>query len=201
MNSTAINSAAMNSHPFKSEFSMPPKSLSQAAQRAALLIGALALLGALPAQAHEGHEHAAAPVALAQAGNPRASAVSADFELVVELDGRQLRLYLDRYTDNSPVLDASIEVESGEWKASAQLDGDSYRVAQTPFLAGSRNPLIFTILTPDSADLLETTLEVPGEVAPSAHASRWPWLAAGAALLAGLALATVLVRRKRGSAQ
>lgn len=191
----------MNSHPFKSEFSMPPKSHFRTAQRAALLIGALAPLGALPALAHEGHEHAAAPVALTQAGNPRASATSADFELVAELDGRQLRLYLDRYADNSPVLDASIEVESGAWKASAQLDGDSYRVAQTPFQAGDSIPLIFTILTPDSADLLEATLEVPGAAAPSAHASRWPWLAAGAALLALLALAAVLLRRKRGSAQ
>lgn len=197
-----MNSAAMNSYPFSPEFSMQPKLLSQAAQRgAALLIGALALLGALPALAHEGHEHAAAPVALAQAGNPRASAVSADFELVAELDGRQLRLYLDRYADNSPVLDASIEVESGEWKASAQLDGDSYRVAETPFQAGDRIPLIFTIQTPDSADLLETTLELPGEVAPTAHSSRWPWLAAGSALLAGLALAITLLRRKRGNAQ
>lgn len=194
-----MNSSAMNAYPFSLEFSMPPKFLSQAAQRgAALLIGALALLGALPALAHEGHEHAAAPVALAQAGNPRASAVSADFELVAELDGHQLRLYLDRFADNSPVLDASIEVESGEWRASAQLDGDSYRVEGPPFQAGSSNPLIFTILTPDSADLLETTLEVPGEVAPTAHASRWPWLAAGSALLAGLALAITLVLRQRG---
>lgn len=189
----------MNAYPLSPEFSMPPKSLSQAEKRcAARLICALALLVALPAAAHEGHEHAAAPVALPQASNPRASAVSADFELVAELDGRQLRLYLDRYADNSPVLDASIEVESGEWKASAQLDGDSYRVAQTPFQAGSRIPLIFTIVTPDSADLLETTLELPGEVAPTAHSSRWPWLAAGSALLAGLALAITLVVRQRG---
>jgi cobalt-zinc-cadmium efflux system membrane fusion protein len=189
----------MNPQLFNLEFPMPQKSLSQAAIRwVSGLSCALALLGALPALAHEGHEHAAAPVALTQAGNPRASAASADFELVAELDGRQLRLYLDRYADNSPVLDASIEVESGEWKASAQPDGDSYRIAETPFQAGDSIPLIFTIQTPDSADLLETTLELPNAAAPAAHASRWPWLAAGAALLAGLALAITLVLRQRG---
>jgi hypothetical protein len=177
---------------------MPRKSHFRTAPRGALLVCALVLFGALPALAHEGHEHAAAPVALPQTGNPRASTFSEDFELVAELDGHQLRLYLDRYADNSPVLDASIEVESGAWKASAQLDGDSYRVADAPFTAGSSNPLIFTIVTPDSADLLETTLEVPGEVVPTAHSSRWPWLAAGAALLAGLALAIALVLRQRG---
>jgi len=192
----------MTSSPLSPEFFMHPKSLLQAGKRCgARLTCALALLGALPVAAHEGHEHGAAPIALPQASNPRASAVSADFELVAELNGRQLRLYLDRYADNSPVLDASIEVESGQWKAQAQLDGDSYRVADTPFKAGSRNPLIFTILTEDSADLLETTLEVPGAAAPSAHSSRWPWLAAGTAVLAVLALAAALIRRKRGSAQ
>jgi len=192
----------MNSSPLSPEFFMHPKSLLQAAKGCgARLTCALALLGALPVAAHEGHEHAAAPVTPAQAGNPRASAVSENFELVAELNGRQLRLYLDRYADNSPVLDANIEVESGDWKASAQLDGDSYRVADTPFEAGSRNPLIFTILTEDSADLLEATLEVPGTAAPTVHASRWPWLAAGAAVLAVLALAAALIRRKRGSAQ
>lgn len=189
----------MNSHPLEPEFFMHQKSHPLAGKRyAAGLTCALALLGAPPALAHEGHEHAAAPVALPQASNPRASAVSTDFELVAELDGRQLRLYLDRYADNSPVLDASIEVESGDWKASAQPDGDSYRVAQTPFQAGGSHPLIFTILTEDSADLLETTLEVPREPAATAPARRWPWLAAGSALLAGLALAITLVLRQRG---
>ncbi|HLA30910.1 MAG TPA: hypothetical protein VJ047_07795 [Pseudomonas sp.] len=192
----------MTSSPLSPEFFMHQKSLLQAAKGCgARLTCALALLGALPAAAHEGHEHGAAPVAPAQTGNPRASAVSADFELVAELDGHQLRLYLDRYADNSPVLDASIEVESGDWKAQAPLDGDSYRVAQTPFQAGSRNPLIFTIVTPDSADLLETTLELPRAAAPTAHSSRWPWLAAGTTLLAVLALAAALIRRTRGNAR
>jgi hypothetical protein len=127
--------------------------------------------------------------------------VSESFELVAELSGRQLYLYLDRYADNSPVLDAEIEVESGDWKATAQADGEGYRVAATPFAPGARYPLIFTIVTADNADLLETTLEVPGGAAPAATASRWPWLAAGGAGLALLALTVTLIRRQRRSAR
>lgn len=162
---------------------------------------ALALFVSTTVLAHEGHEHADAPAAAPLANKPRANAVSESFELVAELSGRQLYLYLDHYADNSPVLDAEIEVESGDWKATAQADGEGYRVAATPFVAGGRYPLIFTIVTADSADLLETTLEVPGHAAPVASAGRWPWLAAGGAGLALLALTFTLIRRKRRSAQ
>lgn len=189
---------------------MSPYSLSQestmhrspALLPALSLACALALFAGTAAQAHEGHEHADAPVAAApQASRPRANAVSESFELVAELSGRQLYLYLDRYADNSPVLDAQIEVESGDWKATAQADGEGYRVAATPFVPGARYPLIFTIVTADTADLLETTLEVPGRAAPAASASRWPWFAAGGAGLALLALTLTLIRRQRRSAR
>lgn len=167
------------------------------------LVGALMLVASTAAQAHEGHEHADTPTTAApQASQPRANAVSESFELVAELNAGQLYLYLDRYADNSPVLDAEIEVESGDWTASAQADGEGYRVDSTPFAAGGRYPLIFTIVTADAADLLETTLEVPSATAPSVAASgRWPWLAAGAAGLALLALTASLIYRKRRSAR
>ena len=83
--------------------------LSQISARlrfAAFILFALLLLGR-PALAHEGHDHGAAPEAVA-AALPRAEAHSDLFEIVAILQpGGALTLTLDRYADNSP-LDGSV---------------------------------------------------------------------------------------------
>lgn len=83
-----------------------------------------ALFTTAPAWAGEGHDHGeTAPAAVGQA-LPRFSAVSETFELVGVLSGKQITLYLDRFSDNSPVRDAQIEFEIGNAKFKADKQGE-----------------------------------------------------------------------------
>jgi cobalt-zinc-cadmium efflux system membrane fusion protein len=77
----------------------------------AFLVPALACAGG---DSSDGHTHGGAvpPEVIAEVA-PRTSAQSDEFELVAVLADGKLTLYLDRYTDNAPVPDAEVEVESG----------------------------------------------------------------------------------------
>ena len=67
----------------------------------------------LPAFADAGHDHGDAPLAAsAQTALPRFAATSDVFELVgVLADPGHLILYLDRSSDNAPVVDAKVELD------------------------------------------------------------------------------------------
>lgn len=153
----------------------------------------------------EEHSHDAAPVAAAPTQQaPRASARSEEFELVAVLENSQLTLYLDRYADNAPVADAQIELESGAIKRVAkQLEPGVYALPAEAFAKPGKYPLVFTIQTADSADLLATTLEVAEVAQPVAGIAqparsdvpRFVWIAAGALLLAGVGV--VWMRRRK----
>ncbi len=67
---------------------------------------------ALPAFAHEGHDHGAPPPPISAASAPRAQALSDAFELVaIARDGR-LSIYVDHFATNEPASDLAIEVET-----------------------------------------------------------------------------------------
>jgi len=164
---------------------------------------------ALPIPAHsggdssDGHSHGevAKPVATADAA-PRASAESEEFELVAVLADKKLTLYLDRYASNAPVSDAQIELESGAVKRVAtQVAPGVYALPGQDYTRPGKYPLIFSIQTADSADLLTATLAVAPPVAGVAKPAvktqdkRIVWGAAGALLLAGIGV--VLMRRRK----
>ena len=81
--------------------------------RAAGLALSAAVALAAPAAAHEGHDHGAPVAAPAAAAAPRFVAATELFELVGALEGRRLRLWLDRTDSNAPVLGATIELDLG----------------------------------------------------------------------------------------
>jgi len=174
-----------------------------------LRIYLVALTFALSAVAHgggdssDGHTHAEAekPVQIAAAA-PRASAQSEDFELVAVLADKKLTLYLDRYASNAPVAEAQIELESGVFKRiAAQVAPGVYALPGEHFARPGKYPLVFSIQTTDSADLLTTTLEVTQPVAaPTKTPGQVPdprllWGAAGTLLLAGIGV--VWIRRRK----
>lgn len=76
-------------------------------------------LAAAPALAEDGHD----PAQQAAAALPRFAARSDAFELVGVLDGKRLTLYLDHAADNTPVDDATLEVEFGGRKLAVQRHG------------------------------------------------------------------------------
>lgn len=166
-----------------------------------LVVLCIASLVSFAAWAHGGEDHGDAPApTLAADIAPRAVAQSEEFELVAILAQGKLTLYLDRYTDNAPVTDAAIDIESGAFKAvAAQLAPGVYAVPGDAFSKAGKFPLTFSVQTRDSADLLSATLEHPGPAVGPEHVhsrGEWAiWLAAAAVLLAGVAL--LLVRRRR----
>ena len=148
-------------------------------------------LVAQPAWAGEGHDHGdAAPAAAGQA-LPRFTAESELFELVGVLSGKQITLYLDRFTDNSPVRDAQIELEIGGAKFKAQKQGDDeYEVVLAEAPKPGVLPVTATVTAGNDTDLLAGELDIH-EVAhadEAAHTHSWTeytgWAAAGIAALA-----------------
>ncbi|MDC8786111.1 hypothetical protein [Roseateles koreensis] len=153
--------------------------------------------------AHGGEDHGEHVTAPAQRGlAPRATAQTDDFELVLVLTGTQataeagsapphpnpdpspdpnsppvLTLYLDRFATNAPVDGATVEVESGAFKAVAKpVAPGVYAVAGQPFAKPGRYPLTVSVQTSDAADLLDATLQY--EAPPSAvavPATALPW--------------------------
>ncbi|MDK2123247.1 hypothetical protein [Parachitinimonas caeni] len=164
------------------------------------LIGLLVLPGST-ASAHGGEDHGDTVTrqTVTPGIAPRAEAKSELFELLTELNGSQLTLYLDRFADNQPVQGARIEVESGTFKAVATAVDDHYRLMAGPLAKPGKHPLIFTITAGNDADLLETTLLVGGDdsAEPHPHPLRWRWpLLALGGVIAMAALLRFQFRRK-----
>jgi hypothetical protein len=178
------------------------------------LLTALMWCLATSAWAHGGedHDHESGTAPQVQAGQvPRVSAETDDFELVAVLngaagvDGSQvppvLTLYLDRFASNRPVVGATIEVESGAFKAVAKAVADGvYTVPGQAFAQPGRYLLTVSVQSAEGSDLLEATLQ--NDTSPLLAAStlptrytRWAvWLGAAVLLLlVGMALA-----RRRG---
>jgi hypothetical protein len=166
-------------------------------------MGCAACLAAGLALADGGSGAAPKVRAPADAANPtaRSEAQTELFELVAASGNGQLTVFLDRYETNEPVTGAKVEVESGNWKAVAQENGDgSYRVKTEQFGKPGRYPLQFTVQAGADADLLETTLIVADAVEPNAAPAPWSSRAMwwwGGALAALTILATFAIRLKR----
>ena len=155
--------------------------------------------------AGEGHDHGdAAPMATG-AGSPRVSSHSDLFELVGIVDAGAMTIYIDRYATNEPVTGANVEVEAGAAKgvATPQPDG-TYRFEHAVFKEAATLAVSFTVVAGAESDLLagDLTLTDPLAGHGDEHAAR-PWLrwaAYAAGALALLAVASVMMRRKRNAA-
>ena len=150
---------------------MPPcpalRHLPAALRSGGLILLALVAL-ARPSVAHEGHDHGAAPDAIA-AGLPRAEAHSNLFEVVAILQpGGALAITLDRFADNSP-LDGAVTLTLDGQEAAVERQGIGLFVVRHPLLERpGRRDLVFTVTAGEDMDLLTATLLVP---VPAAAAS------------------------------
>ncbi len=166
---------------------------------AAALLGVL--LGAA-AQAHDGHDDApATPQGAALA--PSFEAHSDLFELVGSAQHGSVTIFLDRYADNAPVTNASIEIESGKVSGVATPNADgSYSFKSALFDRPGQVPLTITITAGQESDLLAANLLLPPAAAPAHGTAAWgaltPLAGAASVLLAVLAaLAARLALHKR----
>lgn len=171
---------------------------------AALLFSSAAVFAAPGAHGPNG-EHLDAPTAASSSSAvPNFEAQSEQFELVGQLQGGELSLLINHFATNEPVLNASVEVESGSLKAVAKFHADmgDYAVDDAALLkalaAPGEHPLVVTILAGADSDLLDGTLKVSAGTAADGHAddgdghahdgpSATVWLALGLVVLALLA--------------
>ena len=151
------------------------------------------------AHAGAGHDHGdqAAPVATNIA--PRFSAHSELFELLGVVREGRITLYLDRYADNAPVTEASIELEIKPAQGdllklkAVKIEDGAFAVALPRPLAAGAHAIAATIgATLDGkaeSDLLATTLELaPAKSVgqrESATISRYAWAGGGTVVLLG----------------
>ena len=162
-----------------------------------LLAGVLSLQLAT-AFAHGDEDHGATPhQALNAAHLPEAQAQSADFELYAQLQGDTLIVYLDRYSDNQPIADARIEVDSAAFKGTlTPVAAGTYQVSAAALNHPGEHSLLFTVLAGEQSDLLDSVLRVsPGAPADHAPVSRLWWLAAAGGVLL-MVLGGVWLRRR-----
>ncbi|WP_333824966.1 efflux RND transporter periplasmic adaptor subunit [Pinisolibacter sp.] len=180
---------------------------------------AFALLVAPAARAHDGHDHGAPPPPVSTTVAPRADASSADLEMVVVARGGGLEILIDRFRDNEPVTDATVEVDGPAGVVKATAEGGVYRLPAPWAEPGRTIDLAVTVEAGDVVDVLTTTLTLPAaaeakplarSVVSPARASEggvatladgvggWGWALAGFA--AGLLIAASFRRRSAAAA-
>ena len=118
------------------------------------------------------------------------------------LQGGELSILINRFATNEPVLNATVEVETGNLKAPAKFHADmgDYAIDDANMLkalaAPGDHPMVVTVLAGNDSDLLDGTLTVAGAVLDDhghshddghAHGpSRTVWLALALAVLAAV---------------
>ena len=166
-----------------------------------LLILFLCLFSLL-ADAHGDEDHGTAPTTVAVGGAPRLVTHSELFELVGIVENGAMTLYLDRYADNTPVVDAKIEVEAGSEKGFATSNSNgTYRFTAKAFAKPSEMPVTFTISAGSDTDLLAGDLVVADEHAedPTKASNLFTnkWLIGGLIAVFLLIVTSLLIRRRR----
>jgi membrane fusion protein, heavy metal efflux system len=129
----------------------------------------LLVLAALPARAHEGHDHDKPPP-LNLPVAPRVVAVTPDFELVGVSSGQgRLTIFLHTFATNEPVKGAKLTVTSGANSGDAEPRGDGVFSLAAPWLATANSlDLVFSLTLNDGTqDLLAGHLQNVSAAAPA----------------------------------
>lgn len=111
--------------------------------------------------AGEGHDHGEAPSAAAEPSLARFETASDQFELVGVLDARKLTLYLDRSADNSPVKNATLEIELAGKTVPVKPTGEGmFEATLATEPEEGEYPVIATVVAGQESDLLAAELDV-----------------------------------------
>lgn len=139
------------------------------------------------ADAHEGHDHGAPPTPVSTTIAPRIDASSTLFELIGVYREGKLTLYLDRFSTNEPVGDATIDVETPKGAVKATPNPDGTFVLDAAFASkGKKHDLIFTVTAGDEIDVLTGVLVIPADSSGAAKTSSLPASFFGSAIAQGL---------------
>ncbi len=174
-------------------------------RRKPFLLALLLASASLFSWAGEGHDHGQAPAAAGGPAKPRFTATSEAFELVGVVTGKNITLYLDHAADNSPVKDATLELELGGTKVPVQPRGEGEFEAT---LAAELQPgdisVTATVVAGAATDLLAGDLVLQADThTDAAHSASWKtygtWAIGGLLVLALLAFALRRLGAQRNS--
>ncbi len=159
-------------------------------------LGTVAVLAmmTITAWAGEGHDHGEAPVLAAGSAQPRFSAVSENFELVGVVNGKQITLYLDRTSDNSPVKDAKLELELGGVKVPVKPHGEGeFEATLAQELKPGEITVSATVIAGKETDLLAGDLDIHKEIHADEAVGNQTWKLYGLWVLAALSALVSMV--------
>lgn len=175
---------------------------------AAWTVAVLFWLAPASAIAHGDEDHSHGPeVALPaqiETGGRRFELNSPEVELAGEVNAGRLSVYADRYATNEPILDAKIELESGERKLPLRETEDGRYEATADWLkqAGTHE-IVVSVEAEGLQDLLVGTLEIPPSPAETNSGRTWAdsgkWAAAGLGVLVALPFLGRRVRRRNAT--
>jgi hypothetical protein len=176
------------------------------AVRAILFSTGLAMgLQPIAVRADAGHDHGTPHASgLASPAVARVEAQSDLFEIVGVVESGTMTLFVDRFATNDPVTGATIDLEVGPVKGSAQANPDgTYSFKHAALAQPGQYPVTFTVNAGSDSDLLAGELVLADPAAARVGASdnplprRWGWVAGALLLVAGIAIAW-WSRRGRG---
>ena len=177
-------------------------------ERAALATVLSACLSTAWAHGGEDHDHDAAPAAppapLSSEWAAQSSTATESFEMVMVLSKNDpqpvLTLYIDRFSTNEPLRDATVEVESEQFKGTAKAVAPGvYQMSGQAFSKPGQHPVTVSIQTSQDTDLLDVMLNTPQtETEQHEHGSPSPirtglWAWAG---LITLVVVGLIIRRR-----
>ena len=157
------------------------------------LLSPMAIAGA-------GHDHGEAAPQAQRTALPRFVAVSEDLEMVGIVNGKQLTIYLDRFTDNSPVNDAQIDIDIAGNTFKAEKHGvGEYEVVFKDTLKPGVIAITATIQAGELNDLLTGELDLHEDEDEPVSSSSWKGIALwiGGAVLALMALGAIVRFRQQ----
>jgi len=176
------------------------------AVRAILFSTGLAMgLQPIAVRADAGHDHGTPHASgLASPAVARVEAQSDLFEIVGVVESGTMTLFVDRFATNDPVTGATIDLEVGSVKGSAQANPDgTYSFKHAALAQPGQYPVTFAVTAGADSDLLAGELVLADPAAARIGASdnplprRWGWVAGALLLVAGIAIAW-WSRRGRG---
>ncbi|AAZ97700.1 hypothetical protein Tbd_1747 [Thiobacillus denitrificans ATCC 25259] len=180
-----------------------PRSAFAAWTLAVLLVSIASSVLAGGGDDHSHGPEVALPVQI-DTGGRRFELTSPEVELAGELKDGRLSVYADRYATNEPILDAKIQLESGERKLPLHATEDGRYEATADWLkqAGTYE-IVVSVEAEGLQDLLVGTLEIPPSPAGTESGRDWlesgKWAAAGLGVLVALLLLGRRVRRRRNT--